>query len=181
MVRDVLDDAEKRMKQAVEAFQRSLRSLRTGRASPVLLENVRVDYYGTSMPINQLANISAPEARVLVIQPWDQSALPEIEKAIIKSDLGLTPSNDGQVIRITLPQLTEERRKELVKQAKRIAEEGRVAVRNVRRDVNEQLKDVDLSEDERRRAMDDVQKLTDRFIKNIDDILAAKEEEILEV
>ncbi|MFO7311057.1 MAG: ribosome recycling factor [Bacillota bacterium] len=184
-VRALLQEAEEKMKQAVQAARRDLAAIRTGRANPSLLERVEVDYYGTLLPINQLASISVPEPRLLVIQPWDKNAVKMIEKAILKSDLGLTPTTDGNVLRIQLPPLTEERRKELARLARKEAEDKRVAVRNVRRDVNDAIKklekDGQLSEDESRRAQAQVQELTDRYIKEIDDLLAAKEKEILEV
>ena len=184
-VRALLQDAEERMKQAVQAARRELASIRTGRASPALLERITVDYYGTPTPINQLASITVPEARLLVIQPWDKNALKDIEKAILKSDLGLTPTSDGTVLRIQIPQLTEERRKELARIARKESEDKRVAVRNVRRDVNDALKKLEkegkLSEDAVRRAQAQVQELTDRYIQEIDNLLAAKEKEILEV
>lgn len=185
MLDDVLKDAEERMAKAVEAVRRELAGLRAGRATPALLEKVRVDYYGTPTPVTQLATITVPEPRLLVIQPWDRSTLGAIERAIAKSELGLTPSSDGQVIRIALPQLTEERRQELVRAARKKAEEGRVAVRNVRREVNDLVRELqkqgEISEDEARRGQERVQKLTDRYVEAVDDVLAAKEREILEV
>lgn len=173
------------MQQAVQAARRELGSIRTGRANPALLERIVVDYYGTPTPINQMASISAPEPRLLVIQPWDKSVMKEIEKAIMSSELGLTPNNDGAVIRIQIPPLTEERRREMARLARKEAEDKRVAVRNVRRDANDELKRLEkegvISEDESRRAQTEVQQLTDKYIKEIDDLLAAKEKEILEV
>ncbi len=181
----IYSDAEEKMSKAIVAFQRELSSLRAGRASPSLLDRVEVDYYGIPTPLNQLAGVTAPEARLLVVQPWDKQALPDIEKAILKSDLGLTPTNDGNVIRLTIPQLTEERRKDLVKFVRKKAEEGKVSVRNIRRDANEEIKqlekDSDISEDESRRAQDRIQELTDTKIEEIDQILAAKEKEMMEV
>ncbi|OAT85854.1 ribosome recycling factor [Desulfotomaculum copahuensis] len=178
-------EAESNMKKTVEVVKREFASLRAGRATPALLEKIMVSYYGTPTPINQLANISVPEARLLVIQPWDKSVLPEIERAIMKSDLGINPASDGTVIRLAIPQLTQERRAELVKVVKKKAEEGRVAVRNIRRDTNEavkqQQKNGDISEDELRRATDDIQKITDRFIKEIDGLVTEKEKEIMQV
>lgn len=173
------------MKNAVQATRRELAGLRTGRANPSLLDRITIDYYGTPTPINQMASVSVPEARLLVIQPWDQSALKEIEKAIMGSDLGLTPNSDGTVIRIQIPQLTEERRRDLARIARKEAEDKRVAVRNVRRDANEGLKQLEkdghISEDEERRAQTQVQELTDKYVAEIDELLAAKEKEILEV
>lgn len=184
MVAQLFSDLETRMQKAVEAFRREIASLKAGRATPALLDRVMVDYYGTPTPVNQLANLTAPEPRLIVIQPWDKSAVPLIEKAILKSDLGLTPTSDGTVIRLALPQLTEERRKELVRGLQRQTEEQRVAVRNVRRDGLDQLKKLrkeGLPEDEERQAEADIQKLTDKYIAEIDQISAAKEKDILEV
>jgi ribosome recycling factor len=159
--------------------------LRAGRATPALLDKVQVDYYGTLTPVNQMANVSVPEARLLLIQPWDKSTIPSIEKAILKSDLGLTPSSDGNVIRIGIPQLTEERRKELVKVVKKKTEDARVAVRNVRRETNDMIKEFEkereISEDESKRGLDEIQKITDKYIKKLDEVMNAKEEEIMEV
>ncbi|BCV21118.1 ribosome recycling factor [Moorella sp. Hama-1] len=185
MLADILQETEARMQKAVEGLRRELASLRAGRANPALLEKVLVNYYGTPTPVNQLATISTPEARLLVIQPWDRNVLPEIEKAILKSDLGLTPSSDGTVIRIAIPQLTEERRAELVKVARKKAEEFRVIVRNARREANEKLKaqekNKQASEDEVKRAQEKVQKATDNYIQTIDKVLSTKEAEIMEV
>jgi len=185
MIQDVLKDSEERMKKGIEALRKEYGSIRAGRANPSLLDKVMVDYYGSPTPVNQLANISVPEARSLVIQPWDKSTLPAIEKAIMKSDLGLNPSSDGNVVRLLIPALTAEKRAELVKILKKKAEEARVAVRNVRRDANDQLKKLEkehkASEDEVKRAQDDLQKSTDKFIKEIDHILDVKEKEIMEV
>ncbi|MGF7186005.1 ribosome recycling factor [Desulfitispora alkaliphila] len=185
MLNEVFADQETKMNKAIEALKKEYATLRTGRANPSLLDKVTVDYYGTPTPINQMANVSAPEARLLVIQPWDKSTVPEIEKAISKSDLNLTPSSDGTVIRIAIPQLTEERRKELVKVVKKKAEDAKVAIRNIRRDANEETKmlekEGEISEDEQRRAQDKVQEITDKFIKQIDDIAATKEKDIMEV
>lgn len=172
------------MQKAVEAFQRDIASVKAGRATPAMLDRVTVDYYGTPTPINQLANLSVPEPRSLVIQPWDKSTVPLIEKAILKSDLGITPISDGNVIRLNLPQLTEERRKELVRNLQKQTEDQRVAIRNVRRDGLDQLKKLrkdGLPEDEERQAEADVQKLTDKYIAEIDQVAAAKEKDILEV
>lgn len=180
-----LSKARERMEAIIEATRRDFAAIRTGRANPALLERVEVEYYGTRMPLNQVANLSAPEARLLVVQPYDRSLIPEIEKAILKADLGLTPTNDGQIIRLVVPQLTEERRKDLVRLARREAEEKRVAVRNVRRDVIDEIRKAqkagELSEDEARRAQDAVQALTDEYIGKIDQLLKAKEDDILEV
>lgn len=184
MVTQLFADLEGRMQGAVEAFRREVASIQAGRATPALLDRIMVDYYGTPTPVNQLANLNVPEPRLLLIQPWDKSTVPLIEKAIMKSDLGLTPASDGIVIRLPLPQPTEERRKELVRGLHRQTEESRVAVRNVRRDGLDQLKKLrkdGLSEDEEKTAEADVQKLTDKYINEIDQISAAKEKDILEV
>jgi len=184
MPQAIKKNAEERMEKAVSALKRELASLRAGRASAALLDRVQVEYYGTLTPVNQLASITVPDARTLLIQPWDKSAMSDIEKAIMKSDLGLTPSNDGSVIRITIPMLTEERRAELVKLIKKYGEEAKVAVRNVRRDANDEIKKrekSDISEDEARRHQDDIQKMTDRYTAEIDKMIAAKEKEVMEI
>lgn len=185
MANPLLAEAENNMKKSVEVVKKELATLRAGRATPSLLDKVVVDYYGTPTPLNQLATISAPEPRLLVVQPWDKNIMADVEKAIMKSDLGITPTNDGNVIRLAIPQLTEERRVELVKVVKKKAEEGRVAVRNIRRDANDKLKgqqkNGEISEDEFRRLQDEVQKLTDKYIKEIDEVFAAKEKEIMTV
>jgi ribosome recycling factor len=179
----IMNDAETRMTGAIEAFSRELASVRTGRASPALVDGIKVDYYGTPTPIPQMATVVVPDARTLLVQPWDATQLKTIEKALIASDLGLTPSNDGKAIRLTIPTLTEERRKQLAKSVGKIAEECRVAVRNIRREANEQLKGLvkktHLSEDEERRGHEQIQKATDRFIARIDELLKKKEAEIL--
>lgn len=185
MTEDIYADAEQKMDKSITAFQRELAALRAGRAVPSLLDRIEVDYYGVPTPLNQLAGVSAPESRLLVVQPWDKQALPEIEKAIMKSDLGLTPSNDGDVIRLNIPELTEERRKELVRFVRKKAEEGRVSIRNIRRDANEEIKKLEkastISEDESRRSQDSIQELTDQKIEEVDKLLAAKEKEMMEV
>jgi ribosome recycling factor len=182
---EFIQDATRRMDRSVENAQHELNTLRAGRASVALLDRIHVDYYGTQTPLNQLATLNAPEPRLLTVQPFDPSSLSSIERAIQESDLGLTPSNDGKVIRLPIPQLTEERRKELVKVARQVAEEGRVAVRNVRRDVMHHLKDLvdrgEVGSDEEHRAEERVQKLTDEHTHKIDELLKRKEEEILEV
>ncbi len=184
MTKEVFQEAEKAMKRALDATQRNFNSVRTGRASLALLDHISVDYYGTPTPLYQVATLSVPEKRMIVIQPWDSSFIPAIEKAILKSELGITPTNDGRVVRITIPPLTEERRRELVKVVRRMAEEGRVMVRSSRREVNELLKAKEkerlISEDDLHRALEKVQELTDRYIKDIDEMLAKKEREILE-
>lgn len=185
MSKQIIAETESNMKKTVEIAKKEFSTLRAGRATPALLEKISVNYYGTPTPISQLANISAPEARLLVIQPWEKSIVPEIEKAIMKSDLGINPTSDGIVIRLMIPQLTQERRAELVKVVKKKAEEGRVAVRNLRRDANDTLKakekKAEISEDELRRAQDEVQKLTDKYIKEIDALVSSKEQEIMTV
>lgn len=185
MIDDLLAEVEERMKKALDVLQSDLLSIRTGRAAPALVEKVRVDYYGVPTPINQVASVSAPEPRLLIIRPWDASSLSAIEKALLKSDLGLTPNNDGKVIRLSIPRLTEERRQELVKMVARRVEEGRVAVRNCRRDSLNDLRDFEkdklISEDEFYQAKDRLQELTDSYIEKVDAVGKAKEEEVLEV
>jgi ribosome recycling factor len=181
----VIKQTEEKMKKTLAALEDEFNTLRTGRASASLFDKVRVEYYGNQTPLNQVATISVPEARLVVIQPWDKSIIGDIEKAIQKSELSLNPSNDGKVIRISIPPLTEERRKEYVKIAKNMAEQSRVSLRNVRRDANDELKaaekDGELSEDELKRGEDSVQKLTDSYVEKINEILEAKEKEILEI
>jgi len=185
MNENVFTQMQKEMDGSVGALRKELSKLRTGRASTSLLEHIMVEYYGATTPLIQLATLSAPEPRLLVIQPFDRSAMGEIEKAILKSDLGLTPSNDGKVVRIPIPQLTEERRKELVKHVKKIAEEYRVSVRNHRRDAIEQLKEAEknkeITADDHKHGQDRVQKITDEFIGRVDKIVKAKEEEVMAV
>ena len=182
---DLLTDASRRMDKSVDSTSHELNTIRTGRASAALLDRISVDYYGQKTPLRQLATINVPESRLLTVQPFDPSSLKGIERAIQESDLGLTPSNDGKVIRLPIPQLTEERRKELVRVVRHVAEEGRVAVRNVRRDVMHDLKELvregEVGDDEERRAEERAQKLTDEHVKRIDDLLKRKEEEIMEV
>lgn len=185
MVNDILSEAKDSMQKALEALHHEMSTVRTGRASTHLLDQIRVDYYGSQVPINQVANVGAPEPRLITVSPWDKTSLPLIEKAIQESNLGLTPSNDGSIIRLPIPALTEDRRKELVKIVRQYAEESRVSVRNHRRDANELIKagqkDGEIPEDDSKRASDQVQELTDKFIKQIDDVLKNKEEEIMEV
>ncbi len=185
MINDVIADAKARMQKAIEALRHEFASLRTGRASPTLLEQIRVDYYGVATPITQVATVTVPEPRLLVIAPWDKKMVKDIEKAILKSELGLMPSSDGTHVRVPIPPLTQERRKELAKVAHKHAEEGRVAIRNVRREAKEMIEDLeeegDVSEDDCKRGLDDLQKLTDKFIAEVDALLAVKEKEILEV
>ncbi|MBD8068269.1 ribosome recycling factor [Bacillus sp. PS06] len=185
MAKATLNQVKDKMEKAIQAFSRELASVRAGRANPALLDKVTVEYYGAPTPVNQLASINVPEARMLVIQPYDKSSLGDIEKAILKADLGLNPSNDGSVIRISIPALTEERRRELVKIVKKYAEDAKVAIRNVRRDGNDDLKKLEkngeITEDELRGYSEDVQKLTDDFIAKVDQVAKEKEKEIMEV
>jgi len=185
MIDEVKKDVKHRMEQAIESVRSELAKLRTGKATPTILDGITVNYYGTNTPLRQVGNVSAPEPRLLVVQPWDRSLLAEIEKAIQKSDLGLNPINDGIVIRIPIPTLTEERRQSLVKVGKKITEDGRVAVRNIRRDANEKLKKLEkdhkISEDDLHRSQDEMQKMTDDFVKKLDEILALKEKDIMEI
>ncbi len=182
---DVIRDAETRMSKAMDALHNNLTSIRTGRAAPSLIERIQVDYYGTTMPLNQLANISAPESRLLVVQPWDKGSMQPIEKAIQTSDLGLTPNNDGQLIRISIPALTEERRKQMVKQVHTNVEESKIAVRNIRRDALQSAKSLmtkkEISEDDERRAHQELEVLTKKYVDEADKIGKAKEQEVLEV
>jgi ribosome recycling factor len=184
-VQKVYGDLEKKMKASVETFRKELNSIRTGRASLSLLDGITVQYYGVPTPLNQVATLSAPESRLITIQPWDGSVIGEVEKAILKSDLGLTPSNDGRMIKIPIPPLTEERRKQLVRIVKKLGEDCKVAIRNIRREGNDDFKvlekDKAISEDELRRAQDNVQKLTDRFISTAEQVSVQKEKEVMEV
>lgn len=184
MPQSIKKNAEERMEKAIASLKKELASLRAGRATPALLDRVQVEYYGSLTPVNQLANINTPDSRTILIQPWDKSSMGAIEKAILKSELGLTPSNDGSAIRLSIPPLTEERRADLVKMTKKSGEEAKVAVRNIRRDANDDIKKLEkstISEDESRRHQDDIQKSTDKYIAEIDKVLAAKEKEIMEV
>ena len=184
MIEETYQETRDRMAKTIGALKSELKRIRTGRASASLLDGIRVDYYGTSTPLNQMATIAVPESRLITIQPWDVTVIKDIEKAILKSDLGLTPSNDGKLIRIAIPPLTEERRKELVKLIHKSSEEHKVAVRNIRRDANELIKgfkkDGDVSEDDAFKAQDQIQKITDDYIQQIDEIFKVKEKEILE-
>lgn len=185
MANEILDTMNDKMNKSIAVLQRELASLRAGRANPQLLDRIMVDYYGTPTPITQMANVSAPEPRVLQISPWDASTLKEIEKAIQKSDLGINPSNDGKIIRLLLPELTEERRKDLVKQVKKLAEECKVAVRSIRREAVDQAKkakkDGEMTEDDLKDAENDIQKATDAHIKEVDKVAAEKEKELMTV
>ena len=185
MLQDVLDTAKEKMKKSCAVYEQNLMGLRAGRANPQLLDRILVDYYGTPTPINQIGNISSPEPRLLVIAPWEAKMIPQVEKAIQKSDLGLNPSNDGKIIRLVFPELNEERRKELTKVASKGAEETKVAIRSIRRDAIEQIKKLkknsEITEDDQRDAEEDMQKITDKAIKEVDSIYAKKEKEIMEV
>jgi ribosome recycling factor len=185
MVKDLLTDAEERMSKTIDSLETDLRAIRTGRANPHLLDRLTVDYYGVPTPVNQVAGVSTSEGRMLIIKPWDKIALKGIERAIQESDLGLTPSNDGTIIRLILPQLTKERRQDLVRQVGKRAEEARVAVRNIRRDVLKDLEDAQkegmISEDELYRARDQVQSLTNEYVENVEQTAKNKEDEIMEI
>jgi ribosome recycling factor len=185
MTQQLLDDAEKRMQKTREVLERELAAIRTGRASPSLVEDLSVDYYGTPTPLKQIASITAPESRMLMIQPWDRASIPQIERAISKSDLGLSPVADGALLRLPIPTLTQERRQDMAKLVRKRVEDDRVAVRNVRRDALDHLRklerDKDVSQDEERRSQDLLQKLTDRYVAELDKLGSAKEAEVMEV
>jgi ribosome recycling factor len=185
MIKDITLSAEDKMNKTISVLKKDLASMKAGRANPTILDRVEVEYYGSMVPISQVGNISAPEPRIILIQPWEKSSLKTIEKAILKSDLGLTPSNDGVVIRLIIPELTEETRKTLVKNVKKSGEEAKVAVRSIRRDSNDKIKALkknsEISEDDMKKAEDDIQKKTDNFIKEIDKIIENKEKEIMAV
>ncbi len=187
MINEQKKKAEDKMNKALEALRKEFAAIRTGRASLGILEGIMVDYYGAPTPLSQVANLAVPDPRQITIQPWEPKMLGEIEKAILKSDVGLTPSNDGKIIRLNMPPLTEERRQQIVKHAKKLAEDGRVAVRNVRRDINDEIKkkgkdkDAHVSEDETKKLQEEIQKSTDNYIKKIDELLAHKEKEIMTV
>jgi len=184
-VKKIYAETEERMKKAVEAIKKEFASIRTGKATTSILDGIKVDYYGTLTPLSQVANVSAPDARLLVIQPWEKKMIPEIVKAIQKSDLGLNPQSDANVIRLPIPSLTEERRKDLVKLVKKVTEEGKIALRNIRRDSIEALKksekDKNISEDESRKAQEHVQKITEEYTEKIEELLKKKEQEIMEI
>ena len=185
MISDLKKNTESRMSKSIDSLTESLQSIRAGRANTSLLDRIYVDYYGQQSPLNQVASLSAPEARLLAIQPWDATLIPEIEKAIQKSDLGITPSNDGKIIRLVIPQLTEERRKDLTKLVGKYAEEAKVSIRNIRRDAMEDIKKAEkakeISEDDRKTYEEDIQKLTDKYIKDVDGVTAEKEKELMEI
>lgn len=181
---EILSESREKMTKSIEALKKEFRKIRTGRASSALLEGLKVDCYDTQMPLEQVASISVPESRLIIVQPWDQSVIGNIEKSILKSELGLTPMNDGKIIRIAIPPLTEERRKELAKLAKKMGEDSKISIRNLRREANEMFKELknekEISEDELHKFLDDVQKITDEFVKEIDQVTAEKEKEIIE-
>jgi ribosome recycling factor len=185
MIADAKSKANAGMNKALEAFKRDLSKVRTGRASLSLLDDVKVDYYGTPTPLNQVGTMAVPEPRLITIQPWEKNLIPEIEKAILKADLGLNPSSDGQLIRLVFPPLTEERRKEMVKQVKRMGEDAKIAIRNVRRDANDSLKklekDKDITEDDLKRGEKEIQELTDGFVAKVDQVIAEKEKDLMEI
>jgi ribosome recycling factor len=185
MLEEVYEEVERKMERSIEALRKDLSRIRTGRASLALLDGISVDYYGTATALNQMATLAVPESRLITIQPWDKTQIGPIEKAIQRSDLGLTPTNDGTLIRLSIPPLTADRRKDLVKQVKKVGEESKIALRNVRREGNDMLKSLEkdklVSEDDWRRGQDQVQKITDRYIAQIDEILQSKEHEVMEV
>ncbi len=185
MLEEIFAESKERMGKAITALKSDMNSVRAGRANPSLLDRITVEYYGTITPLKQMATVSAPEPRLLVVQPWDKSVIGDVEKAILKSDLGLSPASDGTVIRLAIPQLTEERRTELVRLVRKKAEEGRVAIRNIRRDANDMIKELgkegEIPEDDERWGQDEIQKITDEHVKQVDEVLQAKEAEIMEV
>jgi ribosome recycling factor len=185
MIKDILQKSEEKMDKTLSVLKKDLASMKAGKANPTMLDRITVEYYGSETPINQVAGVSAPEPRVLLIQPWDKSSLKSIEKAILQSDLGLNPSNDGSVIRLIIPELTEETRKQIVKKVKKGGEDAKVAIRSIRRDANDKIKnlkkDNQITEDEATDAEDTVQKITDKFIKKVDDVIEEKEKEVMSI
>jgi ribosome recycling factor len=185
MIKEVLADCESRMQKTIKVFESDLTAVRAGRATPALLDRITVEYYGSSVPIKQVGNVSAPEPRLLVVQPWDKTVIPQIEKAIMQSDLGLMPNSDGAIIRLNIPQLTSERRQKLLKVVRKMGEECKVAIRNIRRDANDEVKmlesEKEITEDDSRKGLEQVQELTNNYVKETDTVLKKKEEEILEV
>jgi ribosome recycling factor len=185
MLKEVLKNTEESMAAAIEHLQHDLSGIRTGKANPALLDSIRVDYFGQQVPLKQVASIAVPDPRLITIQPWDKSVVPEIEKAILGSELGLNPQNDGTIIRLPIPQLTEERRKDLVKAVKRLGEDAKVSLRNIRRNVNEDIKKLekshDIGEDEMHSNQEEIQKLTDSYVKQVDEVINAKEKDVLEI
>jgi len=184
-MKEIVSTANEKMQKTINVLKKDLASMKAGRANPAMLDKIEVEYYGSVTPLNQLANVSVPEARILQIQPWDKSSLKDIEKAILKSDLGLNPSSDGNIIRLIIPELTEETRKNLVKNVKKSGEEAKIAIRSIRRDSNDKLKNLkkesDISEDEIKKVEDEIQKTTDNYIKEIDSIIDAKEKEVMSI
>jgi len=185
MLKEILSDTKESMNSAIEHLQHELAGIRTGKANPALLDSIRVDYYGQKVPLNQVASVAAPDPQLITIQPWDKGVIGNIEKAILASELGLNPQNDGTIIRLPIPQLTQERRKELVKLVKRVGEDAKISLRNIRRHANEEVKKLekshDISEDEMHTKQEEIQKLTDKFVEDIDEIISSKEKEILEM
>lgn len=185
MIKDILNKSEEKMLKSISVLKKDLGSMKAGKANPAMLDRVNVEYYGSETPINQLANVSSPEPRVLLIQPWDKNSLKDIEKAILQSDLGLNPSNDGAVIRLIIPELTEETRKDIVKKVKKVGEESKIAIRSIRREGNDKIKNLkknnDITEDEAKEGESSVQKITDKYITEIDNIVNAKEKEVMSV
>ena len=185
MIKDILNKSEEKMLKSISVLKKDLGSMKAGKANPAMLDRVNVEYYGSETPINQLANVSSPEPRVLLIQPWDKNSLKDIEKAILQSDLGLNPSNDGSVIRLIIPELTEETRKDIVKKVKKVGEESKIAIRSIRREGNDKIKNLkknnDITEDEAKEGESSVQKITDKYIVEIDNIVNAKEKEVMSV
>ncbi|KGN02864.1 ribosome recycling factor [Clostridium novyi A str. 4570] len=185
MIKDILNKSEEKMLKSISVLKKDLGSMKAGKANPAMLDRVNVEYYGSETPINQLANVSSPEPRVLLIQPWDKNSLKDIEKAILQSDLGLNPSNDGSVIRLIIPELTEETRKDIVKKVKKVGEESKIAIRSIRREGNDKIKNLkknnDITEDEAKEGESSVQKITDKYIAEIDNIVNAKEKEVMSV
>lgn len=185
MIKDIISKADEKMKKSISVLKSDLSTLKAGRANPTMLDRIEVEYYGSMVPVNQVSNISAPEPRVLMITPWEKSTLKDIEKAILKSDLGINPSNDGSVIRLVVPELTEETRRNLVKTVKKYGEDTKIAIRSIRRDANDKIKalkkDSDLSEDEMKKSEEDIQKITDAYVKEVDKVIEAKEKEIMAI
>ncbi len=185
MIKDIISKADEKMKKSISVLKSDLSTLKAGRANPTMLDRIEVEYYGSMVPVNQVSNISAPEPRVLMITPWEKSTLKDIEKAILKSDLGINPSNDGSVIRLVIPELTEETRRNLVKTVKKYGEDTKIAIRSIRRDANDKIKalkkDSDLSEDEMKKSEEDIQKTTDTYVKEVDKVIEAKEKEIMAI
>ena len=185
MLNSIIDEAKEKMEKSLEHYRNELRSVRTGRASVAMFENIKVDYYGTPTPLNQVGTLSAPEPRMITIQPWERNLIPAIEKAILTSNMGFNPSNDGSIIRIPIPQLTEERRRDIVKVIKKMSEDAKVIIRNIRRDANESFKksekDKEISEDDAKKGVTKIQELTDEYVKKVDELTSKKEKEVMEI